>query len=146
MRRSWRPQSPLAVGGVFGLAIALVLVACGPNATPNTAPAAPGGAPAASGAPPAQDPSGGAVELVHATWANHPDILAEPFAKFERDTGIKVQAVAGTTGDRLTKLYAEKGNPSIDVAAIPPSDAIRLLEAGVIDPPNPDLPNMKNLV
>jgi putative spermidine/putrescine transport system substrate-binding protein len=146
MLSSWRSRSPLAVGGMLSLAIALVIVACGPNATPNTAPATTGGAPAASSVSPAQAPSGGPVELVHATWASHPELLAESFAKFERETGIKVQAIAGTTGDRLTRLYAEKGNPTIDVAAIPPSDAIRLLEAGVIDPPNADLPNMKNLV
>jgi putative spermidine/putrescine transport system substrate-binding protein len=146
MRSSWRPRSSLAVGTILSLALALLLVACGPSATPSSAPAATGGAPAASGASSAQAPSSGSVELVHATWANHPEILAEAFAKFERDTGIKVQAITGTTGDRLTKLYAEKGNPSIDVAAITPSDALRLLEAGVIDPPNPDLPNMKTLV
>ena len=68
-----------------------------------------------------------------------PDDGGDAFATFERETGIKVQPFVGTTGDRLTKLYAEKGHPTIDVAAVMPSDALRLLQAGVIEPPNPDL-------
>lgn len=146
MRQYWRPRSPLALGSIVSLGLALVLAACGPSASPNAAPATTGAAPAASSGAATAPSSSGPVEVVHATWANHPVILADAFAKFERDTGIKVQPAVGTTGDRLTKLYAEKGNPSIDVAAVTPSDALRLLEAGVIDPPNPDLPNMKNLV
>jgi putative spermidine/putrescine transport system substrate-binding protein len=147
MRYPWQPPTPLVLGSLLSLGLALLLAACGPSAAPNTVPAAAGGAPAAlSGATSAQAPSGGSVEVVHATWANHPQILADAFAKFERETGIKVQPSVGSTGDRLTRLYAEKGNPSIDVAAVTPSDALRLLEAGVIEPPNPDLPNMKNLV
>jgi putative spermidine/putrescine transport system substrate-binding protein len=146
MRQSRRPASPLALGSVVSLGLALVLAACGPTAAPSAAPAASGSAPAAAGAPSGQAPAGGSVEIVHATWANHPQILADAFAKFERETGIKVQPSVGTTGDRLTKLYAEKGNPSIDVALIPPNDALRLMEAGVVEPPNPDLPNMKNVV
>jgi putative spermidine/putrescine transport system substrate-binding protein len=142
MRQGWTPRSMLAIGRVVGLGLVLLLAACGPNAAPTGS----GAASAPSGSAPAQAPSGETKEIVHATWANHPTILADAFATFERDTGIKVQPFVGTTGDRLTKLYAEKGHPTIDVAAVTPSDALHLFEAGVIEPPNPDLPNMKNMV
>ena len=84
MRYSWQPPTPLVLGSLLSLGLALLLAACGPSAAPNTVPAASGGAPAAlSGATSAQAPSGGSVEVVHATWANHPQILADAFAKFE---------------------------------------------------------------
>jgi putative spermidine/putrescine transport system substrate-binding protein len=138
MRHSRWLRAPLASATLVSLGLALLLAACAPSATPTAAPS--------SGAGSGQAPAASAGTLVHATWASHPETLAEPFAQFERETGIKVQTVVGSTGDRLTKLYAEKGNPSIDVAVVTPSDALRLLEAGVTEPPNPDLPNAKNLV
>lgn len=117
----------------LSLALIALLLACAPAPAPQ---------PAASKAQPA---AGEPIEIVHATFASHSEFLKDAFAKFEQESGIKVKLALGSTGDRLTKLNAEKGSPSIDAALVPPDEALKLLESGVVEPPNMDLPNIKNL-
>jgi len=121
-----------------------VLVTCAPRAAPT--PAASDASSPASASAPAAAARGETVEIVHATWASHADALKPAFEKFERETGIRVTPAIGGDGDRLTRLYAERGSPSIDAALIPRSEGMKLLEQGIVEPPNMDLPNAKNLV
>ena len=72
MQRSRWPRAPLAGATLATLGLALLLAACGPSATPTASPAS-----GASGGVSGQAPSGGPTTLVHATWASHPETLAE---------------------------------------------------------------------
>jgi putative spermidine/putrescine transport system substrate-binding protein len=115
-------------------------------AKPASSPAAnPAASAAAKPASSAQAPAQAGGEIVFATWSSHADFLKDAFAKFEKDTGVKVRLELDDAGQRTTKLYAEKGAPSIDVALVTPGDATKLAKDGVTDPPDPNLPNMKNL-
>jgi putative spermidine/putrescine transport system substrate-binding protein len=126
--------------GVAGSTLGVLAACTGPSAAP----------PASTGATTAPAkvaaPSTSNVELVHATWTTHPGTIQPAIDQFTKETGIAVKFAVGTTGDRLTKLYAEKGNPSIDAAVVPPDDALKLLQADVIEPPDMTIPNAKDLV
>jgi putative spermidine/putrescine transport system substrate-binding protein len=119
----------------------VTLAACGGAAPAAPAPPA---TPASAGTS-AQAPAQTGGQIVFATWSSHADFLKDAFAKFENDTGIKVQLELDDAGQRTTKLFAEKDAPSIDVALVTPGDAAKLAQNGVTAPPNPNLPNMANL-
>ena len=62
----------------------------------------------------------------------NPDIIA---AKFEEDTGIKVELLTMSSGEVLTRLQAEKENPQTDIWFGGGSDAfIQAKEEGLIVP------------
>lgn len=80
--------------------------------------------------------------LVLAIWGGpHVPVLDESLAGFTDLTGVNVTYTEDTTGDRLTKLNAEKGAPSIDVAILPINEVATLLENDVILPTDTEIPN-----
>jgi putative spermidine/putrescine transport system substrate-binding protein len=57
------------------------------------------------------------------------DVIAP---KFEKETGIKVNYVAGLSGEILSKVELQKNSPQIDIAIFVPVDVQRANEKGLI--------------
>jgi putative spermidine/putrescine transport system substrate-binding protein len=84
--------------------------------------------------------------MVLGVWGGpHEEVLEQGLAEFERKTGIDVKYTSDSTQDRITKLNAEKGGPSIDVALVGVEQVPRLLKSGVIMPAQEDVPNVDAL-
>ncbi|MEL7610340.1 MAG: extracellular solute-binding protein [Bacillota bacterium] len=83
-----------------------------------------------------------------AVWGgNNPKVLDEYLVpRFEQETGATFEYLTGSTTDRLTKLYTEKGNPSIDVAIVPIDSVSKLLKDDVILPADETIPNYDKLI
>ncbi len=97
-------------------------------------------APAAGAAP-------GPTELVLSIWGGpHEHVLKATLPQFEQQNNVKITYLFNTTGDRITKLYAARGNPTIDVAIVPIDEVPGLFRDGVVLPVNPRVPNFENLV
>lgn len=76
----------------------------------------------------------------------HEPILKEHVVKvFKEKYGVDVVLEFGSLGDRITKLYAEKGRPSIDVALVSINTLPKLVADGIVEPANPSLPGYENL-
>lgn len=58
----------------------------------------------------------------------------------EAETGAKVELVLGGTGDRLARIYAEKANPTMDIAFLNIYEAPQALKDGVVEAPDPKSP------
>lgn len=63
----------------------------------------------------------------------------------EAETGCKVELVLGGTGDRRAKIYAEKGNPSMDVAFLNIFESKQAIVDGVAEDVDPSLSNFNSL-
>ncbi|HEY7067795.1 MAG TPA: extracellular solute-binding protein [Chloroflexota bacterium] len=132
--------------------LALLLAACGSGAS---APAKPSPAAPAAGQPTAASgnpytalcpPSSAPHSMVLAIWGGpHESIMKEGLAGFTQLTGIQVELTLDSVRDRLTKLNAEKGNPSIDVAMVSVDSVPRLLASGVVMPAATDVPNVADM-
>ncbi|TDF95926.1 extracellular solute-binding protein [Paenibacillus piri] len=125
------------------LSILMVLVsACGQSSNQQASNAA-GGSPKAQEA---SEPSYNGEKLVVGVWGG---AQAEAVTKFVvkplEAKGAKIELVLGGTGDRVAKLYAEKGNPSMDVAFLNIYEAKHAIQDGVAQEVDPDLPNFKSL-
>lgn len=59
--------------------------------------------------------------------------------------GAEVQLLLGGAGDRLARIYAEKGNPSMDVAYINVNNAPQAIADGVAEPADESLPVYEEL-
>jgi putative spermidine/putrescine transport system substrate-binding protein len=59
--------------------------------------------------------------------------------------GATVELVLGGTGDRLAKLYAEKGNPTMDVAFLNLYESKQAIDDGVAEPVDSSLFNFSQL-
>jgi putative spermidine/putrescine transport system substrate-binding protein len=86
----------------------------------------------------AQDFSG--KTLVVGVWGGDIERLlrqnaAEPL---EKETGAKVEFVLGGSGDRMARIYAEKNNPTMDVAFVNIYEAPQALHDGIVVAPDPD--------
>lgn len=57
----------------------------------------------------------------------------------EAETGARVEMLLGGTGDRVAKIYAEKDNPTMDVAFLNIFEAPQALADGVVVAPDPEL-------
>lgn len=80
--------------------------------------------------------------MVLGVWGGpHEEVLDAGLAEFESKTGIDVKYTGDSTQDRITKLNAEKGSPSIDVALVGIEQVPRLRKAGVIMETQEDVPN-----
>ncbi|MEM8550780.1 MAG: extracellular solute-binding protein [Pseudomonadota bacterium] len=58
----------------------------------------------------------------------------------EEETGANVELLLGGTGDRVAKIYAERNNPTMDVAFLNIYEAPQALRDGVVEAPDPELP------
>src|SRR5688572_6584107 len=116
----------------LALASVLVLcVACGPSSPPDAGKKASG---ATSDAP---------LQLTIATWGGvHEPIVRSAVGEGLAKQGIKVNFLFGTSGDRLARLYAEKGNPSVDLSMLPVDRVAKAIEDGVCEPAaaSPNIP------
>jgi putative spermidine/putrescine transport system substrate-binding protein len=66
--------------------------------------------------------------------------------KFEKETGIKVNYVAGLSGEILSKVELQKNAPQIDIAIFVPVDVQRANEKGLIEQLDETIaPNMKKV-
>ena len=84
----------------------------------------------------AQDYSG--QTLVVGTWGGDIErLLREHAARpLEEMTGAKVEFLLGGSGDRMSKLYAERENPTMDVAFQNIYEAPQLLSDGLVVAPD----------
>ena len=60
---------------------------------------------------------------------------AEPL---EAETGAKVEFVLGGSGDRMARIYAEKDNPTMDVAFLNIYEGPQAESDGIVTSPDPD--------
>ena len=121
--------------------VALLLAACAPAATPTPVPPPPTQPPPTKVAatpteapppePTAVQPDAQKILTMYVAYGG-PDIIAE---EFERATGIKVEYLTMSSGEVLTRLYAEKDNPQTDLWFGGGSDAfIQATEDGLLVP------------
>lgn len=85
-------------------------------------------------------------QIVFSIWNPHIDILEPEYEAFTELTGVEVEWLGNGTGDRITRLNVEAGNPSIDVAIVPVNEVDRLFDNDVILPADPAVPNYDNLI
>lgn len=63
----------------------------------------------------------------------------------EAETGATVELLLGGTGDRVAKIYAERANPTMDVAFLNIYEAPQALADGVVEAPDPDSAMYKDI-
>lgn len=84
--------------------------------------------------------------LVVGVWGgDYEKIIRENVIPAIESTGGRVELMLGGAGDRLAKLYAEKGNPTMDVAYINVHTAAQGFSDGVVEAPDPGLPAFADL-
>ncbi len=64
--------------------------------------------------------------------------------EIEKHNG-KVELLLGGTGDRTAKIYAEKGNPTMDIAYLNMYEAAQGVEDGVLEAPSSEVPAYNDL-
>jgi len=86
----------------------------------------------------AQDFSG--QTLVVGTWGGGIEkLLRENVATpLEKETGARVEFILGGSSDRMARLYAERSNPTMDVAFLNIYEAPQALGDGVVVAPDPE--------
>ena len=88
------------------------------------------------------------LQLTIATWGGVQEpIVRSAIGNALAKQGIKVNFLFGTSGDRLARLYAEKGNPSIDLSLLPVDRVAKAIDEGVCEPagPSANIPEFENL-
>jgi len=98
------------------------------------------------GAASAQDFTG--KTLVVGTWGGDIErLLREHAAKpLEEKTGAKVEFLLGGSGDRMSKMYAERENPTMDVTFQNIYEAPQALKDGIVVAPDAALvPNAADI-
>jgi putative spermidine/putrescine transport system substrate-binding protein len=85
--------------------------------------------------------------LVVGVWGGDIERLIRQFAvdPLEKETGAKVELLLGGTGDRVAKIYAERNNPTMDVAFLNIYEAPQALKDGVVEAPDPNAPYYKDI-
>lgn len=79
--------------------------------------------------------------LVVGVWGgDYEEVIREYVIPPLEAQGAEVQLLLGGAGDRLSKIYAEKGNPSMDVAYINVHTAEQAIIDGVAEPAEETLP------
>lgn len=85
-------------------------------------------------------------KLVLSTWASQEELIGPAFDSFTEATGVEIEFLANDLGDRLTKMAAESGSPTIDVAIVPINEAAPLFENGVTEAADETIPNYEQLL
>ena len=84
--------------------------------------------------------------LVVGVWGgDYEEIIRDVVIPPLEAQGAEVQLLLGGAGDRLAKLYAEQGNPSMDVAYINVHTAPQAITDGVAEPADESLPVYQDL-
>ncbi len=78
--------------------------------------------------------------LVVGVWGGDIErLLRENVAgPLEEETGAKVEFVLGGSGDRMARIYAEKDNPTMDVAFLNIYEAPQAEQDGIVVSPDPE--------
>ena len=84
--------------------------------------------------------------LVFSTFAGQKAAMGAGFDGFTAATGVKVEFLDNSLSDRLTKMAAEKGAPTIDVALVPVNEVPALLSNGIVEATDTTLPNYSQLL
>lgn len=84
--------------------------------------------------------------LVFSTWAGQEELIGPSFQSFTDATGIEVEFLVNDLGDRLTKMAAESGAPTIDVAIVPVNEVAALYQNGVTEDADASIPNYDQLL
>jgi len=94
----------------------------------------------------AQDDFSGKT-LVVGVWGGDIERLIREFVitPLEAETGAKVELLLGGTGDRVAKIYAERANPTMDVAFLNIYEAPQALADGVVEAPDPEAAYYKDI-
>lgn len=85
-------------------------------------------------------------KLVFTTFPGQQEAMGPTLSLFTDLTGIEIEWLENGLGDRLTKMAAERGSPTIDVALVPIGEVPALLANGIIEETNTDLPNYEQLI
>jgi len=131
------------------------MTACAPAATPVVAPTNPPSSGQATGTACDFDPTTCAFlagkdftgqTLTVGVWGGDiekilRDIVIPPLEAH----GAKVNLLLGGTGDRTAKVYAEKGNPTMDVSYQNIYESIQGVKDGVFEAPSADVPAYNDL-
>lgn len=133
-------QRPGIKSLTMGLALLLLLTACGAPQPARPEEGAGKGASGQEGAMPTSitvAANGGVVERA---------IRDHIGAEFTKKTGIPIDFIAGLSSEIVARIEASPGNPTIDLAFIEPLDVLRLKEKGLIEPlDDASLPNRSAL-
>lgn len=87
-------------------------------------------------------PADGAPDSVTiAIWGSHPELVEPEMELFTDLTGVDIVWHTDGTADRLIKLNAERGAPTLDLAILPINEIGTLYENGVITAADPRVPN-----
>lgn len=70
------------------------------------------------------------------------EAVVEPM---EEELGCKIELVLGGSSDRVSKMYTEKDNPSMDVLGVNIREGAQAIENGVAAAVNPELSNFDQL-
>lgn len=84
--------------------------------------------------------------LVFTTFPGQQEAMGPTLSQFTDLTGIEIEWLENGLGDRLTKMAAERGSPTIDVALVPIGEVPALLANGIIEETNTSLPNYEQLI
>ncbi|MBI2846835.1 MAG: extracellular solute-binding protein [Chloroflexi bacterium] len=124
--------------GIIGIVVVLsiLLIGCAPKATPTPTPR------------PTPTPIKGEGKLVAflqgAYEKGYQDSRWMP--RFEQETGCKVTIFGGISSAMLSRVQAEKGNPSVDIVNMDYGPFTQAKDLGLVDKINRDLiPNLKYL-
>lgn len=150
-RRRDRRRSQLLAGGS---ALALLLAACGGDAEGSES----SGGTAASGSSFPSDrfatpeeiaslcPADSAPDsLTFSVFSPNASQLGPAMAGFTEATGVEVEFLENSLTDRLTRLAAEAGSPTIDLAIVPINEVPALLANGVVEETDTSIPNYEQL-
>jgi putative spermidine/putrescine transport system substrate-binding protein len=84
--------------------------------------------------------------IVFTTFPGQQEAIDPVTEIFTELTGVDVEWLENGLGDRLTKLAAESGSPTIDVALVPIAETPALLANGITEETNTSLPNYEQLL
>ena len=73
-------------------------------------------------------------KLVFSLWGGMKKDIGPAVQAFTDLTGVPVEYLENSTGDRITKLNAEKSSPTMDLALVPVNEVPNLLKNGVVMP------------
>lgn len=127
------------------LAMALMISACGGNTETNS----PAGNPAPSGTAAestgTEKPFEGQTLVIGVWGGPHEEVIKKHIEGPLKEMGANIELVLGGTGDRFARLYAEKGNPTMDIAFLNLYEARQAIEDGVAQDVDSSIPNFANL-
>ncbi|MCR8657143.1 extracellular solute-binding protein [Paenibacillus endoradicis] len=125
------------------LVLTLVLSACGNNTSTNSNSPNNGTNSSANTGETAKPYEG--QTLVVGVWGGPHEKVIDKYIRGPLEAlGAEVELVLGGTGDRTALLYAEKSNPSMDIAFLNIYESKQAIEDGVAQDVDPSVPNLAN--